>query len=150
MPKLLCYAELRWWSSVLLREDSLFIKSLASATPSCHLFTDACLTQWGGVLGEIEVSGKFKPKHHNLSINTKELLAVWYSVCSLKDLLVNATVLIHTDNTMTLYCLWQLGSRDMYCNNITKRIFYFLKDLGSQFITTFVQGSLNSKADTAS
>ena len=51
-----CSTELAWLSSVLLSHDSLFTRSLVTDTPACNLFTDACLTQWGGVLGEVEVN----------------------------------------------------------------------------------------------
>ncbi len=72
---------------------------LQTTAPNVTLFTDASNTGWGAVCGETTIPGKFSPEEKSLTINTKELLAIWKGIKYFEDKLVGKSFLVHSDNT---------------------------------------------------
>ena len=87
--------ELLWW----LHNTDHACCSLDSHPISAKLYADACSYGWGTVLNGKTTHVFFSPQEKPLSINTKEILAVWYALHSFKASLATKHVLVLLDNT---------------------------------------------------
>ena len=87
------------------------------------IFSDASKTGFGAVWNTEEFQGKFTQKQQCLSINTKELLAIYYTLSTFAHRLKNEVVLLRCDNMTALYCIKSFGSRDSLRHTITKKIY---------------------------
>ena len=72
-----CIAELNWWYERLERDMT---KSLRKRDPTVTIFTDSSKIGFGSVWNGEELQGQFTEKQKTLSINTKELLAIYYTI----------------------------------------------------------------------
>ena len=145
-----CKHDISWWIHNI-RSDK-FTRSLHAKPVDVCLYTDSSKDGWGCSTNNSEegTNGKFSAHLIPLSINTKELLAILYSVSSFTDRFCNCHVLVHTDNTTALSCITKKGSKDKIRNQITYQIFdlCFRNDI---FLSaTFVAGSRNYFADRKS
>ena len=70
-----CVKELQWWLRYL---DHDIKKSSHKRKPTTTLFTDSSGFGFGGIWGSEHLQGRFTEKQKLLSINTKELLAIYY------------------------------------------------------------------------
>ena len=85
-----------------------------------------------------------------LSINTKELLAIYFGLSSLGRFLRGKNVICFCDNTTAVSCVAKLGSWDQTGDQITARIFQLASDLDIHLTGTHLAGTLNSGADSLS
>ena len=92
-------------------------------------------------------NGTFSSKQEELSINTKELLAIYYGLSTFKEVIAGKNVLCHCDNTTAVSCIVRKGSMDKVRNEITKRIFDLVTSLGGKVHCVHLSGSDNSAAD---
>ena len=77
--------------------------------PSVDIMTDASGYGWGGVLIPYQVRGTWCPSVSNLSMNWKELRAIFLTLDYFSDLLQGKTVRVLSDNTTALACLRHQG-----------------------------------------
>ena len=74
-----CIREVAWWY-FYLKKTSVISKSLTVLKRTTYIFMDASLKGYGSVWNGQEVQGLFTEKQMHLSINTKELLAIYYTL----------------------------------------------------------------------
>ena len=72
-----CIAELQWWKIYL---KGNIIKYLHIWEPSQIIYTDSSNIGFGSSWNGLEFQGLFTEKQKQLSINTKELLAIYYTL----------------------------------------------------------------------
>ena len=73
-----CIKELHWWHHFLATSN--LSQSLYPLVPSETIFCDASGFAYGSTWRGCKIQGMFTPKQKALSINTKELLAVYYTI----------------------------------------------------------------------
>ena len=135
--------ELLWWQSYLAKGPPQH--SLHCRAP------DSSLDGWGATINPtLTAQGSFTQKHDHLSINTKELMAVWYGLNSFKDVIKDKTVLCHSDNSTTVNSLKCKGSRNPFRDRLTVKIFNLIFSLNCTLLITFIKGSRNVSADALS
>ena len=141
-----CLDELKWWVHYLKSDIK---KSLHSPAFMAEIYTDASFEGFGRSWNGREFQGKFTEKQKQLSINTKELLAIYYTlrvhVTELKD----QVVLFHCDNTTALFCMKSLGSRDVLRDRITSKIYHLACLYNITLKCSYINTKLN-KSDRAS
>ena len=101
-------------------------------------------------MGDQDAQGVFHKKFDFLSINSKELLAMYYGIKSLKDCIQGTTVLLHCDNTTAVSCIRKKGSRDPFCDTLTRKIFAFASQNNTTLNATFITRDSNSRVDRLS
>ena len=82
------------------------------------MFCDSSSFGWGSVIRDCQVQGRF-PEKLQLSINSKELLAVYYGLLSHTPLLSHKVVLVHSDNTTTVSTISKKGSMNKFQDKYT-------------------------------
>ena len=95
-------------------------------------------------------NGAFSEKQKLCSINTKELMAIYFGISSLKDLLWNKHILCMCDNTTAVSCIVKRGSQDPTRNRVTRHIFELVWSINSTLGCTHISGELNGRADDLS
>ena len=104
--------------------------SLALVAPDLAFWSDASDVGWGAHLVEEVASGLWSPEEVDLSINTRELLAVERGLLSFQALLVSSTVPIFVDKaTAVAYFRKQGGTRSLTLNAIAQRILRWAEPL---------------------
>ena len=119
-----CRSELRWWVSYLQTDIKHFLHSVDH---TIEIFTDASFHGFGSSWNKQEFQGKFTEKQKTLPINTKELLAIYYTLKVYIEQLWNEVVLIRCDNVIALYCIKSYGSRDVLRNRIVAKTFHLAR-----------------------
>ena len=82
--------ELNWWAHTLQNTP---VQSIHKPTFNCHFYLDAAKSGWGTLVAGNTVNGAFSSKQQLLSINTRELLAVYLGLLSLREKLRNKAIL---------------------------------------------------------
>ena len=125
-------------------------RSLHDSVVTEHVFSDSCGNSFGGWWRDKTVQSYFTAKQSALSINTKELLAVYYTLCTFAKYLTNQCVLIHCDNSVNVSCLRKMNSSDPFRDRLTRRVFE-LADLHQFKVkATWISGRRNKRADALS
>ena len=109
-----------WWHSYLWTPPS---RSLAVKRTSISMFSDASLDGWGCTVNNNNANGSFAQHQSDFSINTKELLTIYYGICSLADQLQNHHILCYSDNTMAVATVNKKGSQNKLRDRIVFRIY---------------------------
>ena len=99
------------------------MKSLIPPKFHLHFFSDASGFAWGALVAGANANGPFSTKQKDLSINTKELLAMFLGLQSLQDKIRNKNVLCFCDNVMAVSCINKFGSQNVIRDQLTVRIF---------------------------
>ena len=111
-----CVKELHWWHGYLASQP---FKSLIPLSYSTHFYSDAIGFGWGTLIEGHNANCPFSEKPKMLSINTKELLAIYFGLSSLGKFLRGKNVICFCDNTTAVSCLTKLGSQDRTRDRIT-------------------------------
>ena len=139
--------DLHWW----------LINLPAAAAPIDHgpisleIFSDACFAGWGTYFPPSVTHGFFDVIERAESINTKETLAIWYSLLSFLPHLQNQHVLVHSDSAMAISYVSKLGGMDhLGWDQIARDIWKLAQDNNFWLLVSFVPGQENVEADTES
>ena len=145
-----CKHDISWWIHNIWSDK--FTRSLHEKPVDVCLYTDSSKDGWGCSINDSEegTDGKFSENLIQFSINTKELLAILYSLLSFCDKFCSCHVLVHTDNMTALSCITKKGSRDRVRNEITYQIFDLCFKHDIHLSATFVAGCHNYFADRKS
>ena len=133
-----------WWSSYLCIPPS---RSLELKKTTISLFSDASLDGWGCAVNDCSANGSFAQHQSGFSINTKELLAIYYGVCSLADKLKNHHILCYSDNTTVVATVNKKGSQNKLRDRIVFRLYAKLQSLNSSIVSTHLSRIFNGRAD---
>ena len=139
--------ELNWWAHMLQNTP---VRSIHKTAFNCHFYLDAAKSGWGTLVAGDTVNGAFSSKQQLLSINTRELLAVYFGLLSLREKLRNKAILCHCNNTMAVSCILKHRSPDKIRNRITINIFELIDDLNSSISAVHLSRSENGSADSLS
>lgn len=71
--------DILWW----LEQAAVGVREIKIRTPEFTLITDASGLGWGAVVGEKTAQGRWQMEENELSINAKELLAVYFGLKTL-------------------------------------------------------------------
>ena len=145
-----CKKEIAWWVDNIF--SSKFTKSLKERKINFHLYTDSSKTGWGCSINNTEfgANGKFSEEDCNKSINSKELLAIWYGLRCFKDKFKGKKVLILTDNKTALSCIVKRGTQQKFRDYVTRQIYKLADNYEIELCATFVPGKDNYFADRKS
>ena len=99
------------------------------------------------MVNDCSANRSFAQHQSNFSINTKELLAIYYGICSLSDKLANHHILCYCDNTTAVTTVNKMGSQNKLRDKIVFKIYSKLHSVNSSIISTHLSGILNGKAD---
>lgn len=108
--------DLVWWSFALQGWNGA---PLCQRAMDLQLCTDASNTGWGGCTSQSSIpfaAGSWQHGETSLHINTKELLAVYKTLCSLGDRLQGKVVQVLSDNVTTCAYLNRMGGPNIQCN----------------------------------
>jgi hypothetical protein len=143
-------AELRWW----LRQSDIWTgRGLSMRRHTCTIDTDASGYGWAGWLGDQSVGGwwnAWESKH--LSINRKELLAIFLTLQSFEKSLEGQTCLVMSDNMTALSYLRRHGGRSKSLSLLAEQIFDWCQNRPQPIFLNCVHlpGKLNTRADRVS
>ena len=141
-----CRMEIHWWLRNV--DSSLFKKQLYKKEIDYELTTNSSKTGWGCCFNNTEhANGKHRLQHAGKSINTKELLAIFYALRCFSSKLAGRKVLILTDNTTALSCLKKQGPMHYLRDIVTKDICKILFRYKIEMVATFIPGKVNKAAD---
>ena len=143
-----CLQELRWWRENVYTNQLL--RSLHEINTTANVFSDACGASFGGHWGNRSIQSRFSDRQLNLSINTKELLAIFYTLSSFASELTGHHVLMHSDNTVAVSCLRKRGSSDPMRDTVTRKIFQLAQDHKFTIKSTWLSTKANWIADRLS
>ena len=143
-----CLQELVWWKRNLSK--TLVTCYLHEVEISQHVFSDSSGTAFGGWWKNKHVQSRFSEKQAKLSINTKELLAVYYTLSIFAKDLRNETILIHCDNSVTVSGLQKLGSSDCLRDKIIHKIPHLADLHHFKVKATWISSKRNKKVDILS
>ena len=143
-----CFQELNWWKEHL--DKDMVTRSLHAVEISQHVFTDASLGAFGGCWGDRTIQSKFTEQQAGLSINTKELLAIFYTISAFGEDLAGENVLVHCDNMVAVSCVCKFGSKDPLKDHIVRELFQLAQKYNFTLQGTWVSGKANSRADRLS
>ena len=106
---------------------------------------------WGSSLdNDSQANGLFTVGQQQHSINTKELLAVYYALKSFRTEIQGKRLKIYTDNMTALSCLLNRGSQHEFRDVLTRKIFALCFKNNIKLTAGFVLGISNKKADKSS
>ena len=88
-----------------------------------NMFCDSSSFGWGSIVKKCQAQGRFPENLQKLSINSKELLAVYYRLLCHTQVLSGKVVLVHSDNTTTVSTISKRGSMDKFHDKIMHKSF---------------------------
>ena len=106
-------------------------------------YSDASGFGYGSTWNDIEVQGLFTEKQKLLSINTKELLAIYYALGAHAEKFVGEVILIRCDNTTAISCIKHCGSSDFLRDKITVCIFELAFKYNFEIRISYVKSAHN-------
>ena len=108
-----------------------------------EIYSDASGFGYGSTWNGIEVQGLFTECQKSLSINTKELLAIYYALGTHANKLAGEVVMVRCDNTTAISCIRNCGSSDFLRDKITVCIFELAFKHNFEIRISYVQSAEN-------
>lgn len=143
--------DLRWWIQSL---DGWNGRVLLPPAPfDVQLSTDASASGWGALLSEPAgkaASGFWTVSVSHESSNFRELLAVYLSLCSLREYLAGKNVEILSDNITTVALINKFGSSDVRLDAISQAIWSFAFQNRMMLTAHHISGESNVHPDALS
>ena len=138
---------LLWW----LHNIPGASRKITKTSPDLTIQTDSSSYAWGGHLNGLTAQGHFSEAEMPLSINTKETLAIWYSLRSFRTQLNCTHLLIQSDNTTAVSYIHNMGGmKSALRNKIAADVWQIVDDLGIDLSISYLPGRFNGDADVAS
>ena len=142
----LAIQDLQWWLDNL---DTAFVDANPKI-PDIIITCDASNLGWGGWMGTKSTQGQWSERERQIHINEKELLAVLFSLKSLLISQENQTILIKSDNTVTVSYIANMGGKISSCHKIAKAIWEWAIERNLWLMAAHIPGKENVHADTLS
>ena len=142
-----CILDLQWWCINLPTACAPVYRGVASIVFTC----DASNHSWSADFNVQCANGPFTMEEVGHHINTKEILAGYYGLCSFAKQFQNHHVLCMTDSTCTIGVLKKMGSMDNIVHDmLAKEVWEFAKSINVWLSLTHVPGKLNFESDFGS
>ena len=139
--------ELHWWLLNLPNSFNFVVKPVVDVTMN----SDASLSGWGGVMGEVSTGGHWTPDEANHHINYLEILAAYFVLKSFHQDIVNKHVKIMIDNTTAVAIINNMGTcHSDPCNSVACEIWKFCERNGIWLTAAYIPGKQNITADLES
>ena len=139
--------DLKWW----LQNIPGAVTPIHHGNPTCTLFTDSSSYAWGGWLEGKICQDFFSPAEYLLSINTKETLAIYYSILSFKNKPSNCHFLIQSENTSACSYIFKFEEMSSELRDkIAKDIWELVVDMNSWLLISHITGVDNCSANGTS
>mgnify|MGYP001794107950 FL=1 len=142
--------DLSWW----LHNASSSGKPVRAPAIDIELYTDACLSGYGAVLGSQKISSPWtvdEKSTYGHSINCLEMLAVYLAIKSFGSELRARSVCVRCDNTTAVAYINNMGgTHALLCNELAKQIWQIAIDLQITLVASHIPGVDNTEADLAS
>ena len=139
--------DVHWWLHTLPHTWAPIKRPL----PSVTIFCDACSYGYGGVCDGLMTQGHFRSDEKRQSINTKECLAVYYSVRAFADHCRGCHILVRSDSSTTVSNVSHMGSMSSPIRNkIMKDLWEFVYSIDAWITIRHLAGVQKSAADAAS
>jgi hypothetical protein len=143
----LAQSEIIWWHKNILNCSA----PINHSSPQYILKTDASKKGWGAVRNDKRTGGHWSQNETNDHINVLELKAALFGLQSLCQDLNNKHILIKLDNkTAVCYINDMGGTRSVDCDKVAKDIWVWCKSKDIWLSATYLEGRLNTEADTES
>lgn len=139
--------DLTWWAECLPSWSST---TIATATNVTYLETDASNTGWGAVLGTAEAAGQWGQHTATLHINAKEMLAVLRALLSFRKEIRDHTVIVRSDNMVTVSYINRMAGRIPLLSRIARAIHNLCWASNTSITATHLPGLKNVAADRLS
>ena len=139
--------DLQWW---LTNIQGFPTKVKGRYTDQVSITTDASLTGWGAVYGDIKTGGLWSSDERGVHINELELRTIWLALQALCDNCAYKIIKVFTDNSTALACVNNKGSRKSNLNDITRLIWLWALDNHVWIEAWFIPGKENVLTDTES
>ena len=142
-----CFPDLVWWTDHIFQAKA----PIRRPAPHVELFTDSSAFGWGSALFSYRSQGRFLPDEQNLSINTKECLAIYYRVCAFLPILRNKHVCIRSDSMCAVSSANKMGSCSSRVRDLIMRDLWTLCTENNMWLTAVhIRGIFNTAADRSS
>ena len=141
----LSLTQLKWWSQCLSKGCPH--KSLLPIRYTISFYSNASGEGWGALVAGANANGPFTEKQKALSINSKELLAIYLGLMSLRDKLRGHSILCRCDNTTAVSCIYKRGSQNFFRDKLVGKIFKLVADMGATIGATHLAGTANGATD---
>ena len=107
---------------------------------------------WGAnIPGRMPIGGVWTDDQHDLHINVKEMVAIFYALRAFVDVLEGQHVRVLCDNTTAVFTINNMGTtKSTSCNAVVKEIWEFCKNHDIFITCTYIPGKENVVADKAS
>ena len=139
--------ELNWWLTHLPGCSAPIVRPV----PTRSVFSDACNYGWSMVYKNYTAHGFFSEKEKDLSINTKETLAILYGFLSLKEHLMNSHIHFQSDSTVAISYVKKFGGMNSELrSNIVRDLWNNIIKCNSWGSISHIPGVDNIDADIAS
>ena len=139
--------DLYWWLHVLPTTAA----PIHRGNPSLEIWTDASLEGWGCFFDSFRIQGRFTVQEQELSINTRELLAIKYGIRSFLDRIAGSFLLVRSDNTTAIANVSHMGCmKSVLRDAIAQDIWQLASDFHFWILTAHVCGVDNIESDTLS
>ena len=125
-------------------------RSLEQCAVTTHVYSDASKLAYGGHWDGREVQSYFTEKQAQLSINSKELLAILYTLSSFAADLRSHHIMLHCDNFVSVCCIRRKGCSDPFRDAVTRQIFNLGKQHNFTWDITWLKSADNKLADKLS
>ena len=140
--------DLRWWLDLPRLSPGV---SLVQVSPDLDFWSDASDMGWGAHFGSLTASGLWDQEQAALSINARELLAVWEGLHHFLPSLTGMAVSIFCDNsTAVSYLRKEGGTRSPFLNTLAQEILRWAESHSIRLLPQFIPGSLNVLVDSLS
>lgn len=140
-------SELGWWIDTLPEASSTVFQGQIDV----EIMTDATLENWGAKCGTHSTGGAFSLVERSRSlgnINVCELQAVQLGLQAFVDILRGKTVLVRSDNMVTIAYLTHMGgTKSQICNSVAKEIWHWCIAHTIWLSAEHIAGTLNVYAD---
>lgn len=139
--------DLKWW----LHSINHSTVPLENREVTHYLTSDAANVGWGAHLNGKHLAGQWTPEQKLWHSNVKELYAVFAAIQSQQKVLLNAHILVQSDNrTILAYIKNQGGTRSYAMLNLTIKLLELTEQLNVTLSASYLPGRLNGIADRLS
>ena len=137
-------SELDWWICYI---DEWNGKPVKIKPVECQIFTDASDSGWGAVWNGQEASGVWNPEFMELSINYRELLAVFFAIQTFSPDIQGKSVQIMCDNVTAVAYINNLGGPGPLLTELAEAIWALVWEQGLTLQARHLAGATNVWAD---
>ncbi|XP_076049323.1 uncharacterized protein LOC143029999 [Oratosquilla oratoria] len=139
--------DLTWW----IKHVETQHRRIIHPTPEIVLYSDASDLGWGGCINHQSVNGRWMSEEKKLHINTRELIAVLLTLKSLANEVRGKHIKVFCDNTTAVNYINETGgTKSVACNNVSSDIWNWCLNNDAWITCSYIPGSDNTLADTAS